>query len=400
MKIFGKLMFLVLFFLSFGMVSEGYAIGSKEKFVKVTGKALPASAKVKTVPKDRPIVVISVDGGGVRGVVPITMIEEIEKELGREISQVGHFFTGTSAGSIIVALLNVPGEGGRPKYTAAEAVKISEEVIGDLFKKPLTRSIRTLGGLAGSKYTAKPLEAHLKRLLGETTVGTTLRPVLITSVDMKTKKPFLFSTPDAIEDHERNNVPLWMAVRSSTAAPTYFKPFGIELSDETKLALADGGLTANNPELLGLLKAMEIYPGHTKFIVISLATGKPAVKEKIKTKGSTAGSLLKMLKPTIDTALDAQSDLSQEMMKMITKGGRVNVEYHRIGVVVPKKCAALDNASPTNLKCLKDIAAKRTQDEDFKLMVAALKSAVGSHRTHSGSHRTTHNASSKTVAAG
>ncbi|HXF90658.1 MAG TPA: patatin-like phospholipase family protein [Candidatus Nitrosotenuis sp.] len=332
--------------------------------------------EVRPVPQNRPIVVISVDGGGVRGLIPTVMINAIEKELGTSITKIGNVFAGTSVGSIIIGLLNVSDDDGEPRYSAEEALKQSTLVIKDLFHNPLKRSIRTLGGLIGAKYSAKPLEAHLKRLIGEdTTLGQTINPIVITSVDMKTDKPVLFTTYDAIHDPMQSNVPLWMAIRASTAAPTFFKPLGVEMRDKSTYALGDGGLMSNNPELLGLTYAKLLYPNHKKFIVISLSTGKPVKQKAIKIKGNHAGSLIRMLLPTIESALDTQSSLSESTMQLMLKSD-ANVDYYRINVQVPEKCAKLDGASDTNIQCLINVGTARTKQKDFQEMVQALRAAI------------------------
>lgn len=344
-------------------------------FVKAMGKPLPKNKQTPPeISDDKPVVVISIDGGGVRGLVPTVMIDAIEKSIGKPITQIGDVFTGTSAGSIVVGLLNLPGTGDKPMFTGEKALELSTQIIKEIFHNSAKRKIRTLGGLAGSKFSAKPLEKYLHQFAGDIRIGESLKPIVITSVDITTNKPYVFSTYNAQENPELNNIPAWMAIRSSTAAPTYFKPLGIETSDGNQYRLVDGGLVANNPEMLGLFHATALYPDHKKFVVISLATGKPAIKRKISIKGNNAGSLFQMLKPTIEGSLDSQADLSSDMMKMLSKGKNMSVEYHRIEVEVPKACAALDNASDKNLACLKKVATERIKQPDFQNMVKALKS--------------------------
>ncbi len=374
----------------FSIPSEAFLGKKKEsEFIKVVGKNLPPNKrKPPAVSKDRPVVVISIDGGGVRGIIPTIMIDKIEKALRKDITKVGDVFTGTSAGSIVIGLLNIPGKDGKPLFTGEKALIESTKIIKEIFHNSAKRTIRTLGGLAGSKYSAKPLEKYLKEYAKTTTVGNTIKPVVITSVDITTNKPYIFSTFNAIKNPPSNNLPLWIAIRASTAAPTYFKPIGIETVDEEQYRLVDGGLVANNPEMLGLFHATALYPKHKKFIVISLATGKPAIKRKIPIKGNNAGSLFQMLKPTIEGSLDSQADLSSEMMALMTAGKHMSVEYHRINVEVPKACAALDNASDKNLACLKKVALERVEQSDFQNMVASLKRVttpqLASHRAVDG----------------
>lgn len=358
---------------------SSYSEAKTSELEKCYGQPLPESFQgIRYVAEDKPVVIISVDGGGVRGIIPIVMINEIEQKLGKSITKIGNVFAGTSVGSIIIGLLNASDENGEARYSAQEGLQESVTVIKDLFQNPLKRTIRTLGGLIGAKYSAKPLEFHLKRLLGENTnIANTINPIVITSVDMKTDKPVLFTTFDSLKDPLKFNVPLWMAIRASTAAPTFFKPLGVEMRDKSTYALGDGGLVSNNPEALGLAYAKLLYPNHKKFVVISLSTGKPLKNKSIRTKGNRAGSLIRMLLPTIDSALDAQSHLSAQTMRLLTESTS-DVAYYRIDVTIPEKCQKLDNASDSNLNCLINAGISRTQQEDFKEMIQTLKQATES----------------------
>ena len=79
------------------------------------------SAKIK---------VLSIDSGGVNGVVSLKILCELEKQLGKPISEVFDYFIGSSAGGIIVSLLNLKDENGRPIYTAKEVFNHSSSSEG------------------------------------------------------------------------------------------------------------------------------------------------------------------------------------------------------------------------------------------------------------------------------
>lgn len=315
----------------------------------------PANQSYRTQNADKPIVVLSVDGGGVRGVIPAVVIAGIEKQLRKPITDVVDLFAGTSAGSIVVGFLNIPDENGKQRYSAAQGVSLSESAIAKVFKNSAFRSVRTLGGLAGSKYSAKPLEGFLEQYLGNMGVKDTVKPVLITSVDLATKNIFNFSTHFAREWPSMFNLPLKMAIRASTAAPIYFKPLEVTLASGAKLVLTDGGLVAMSPELLALAEARILYPNR-RYIVISLSTGRYTGKESIAVKGMHGGSVPKMLMPLISTTLESQLKLSNILMENEQKKG--DVEYYRVDISVSKAGSALDDASAKNLQYLQQVGAQ------------------------------------------
>lgn len=323
--------------------------------IPVEAAAVPSSplpAGIKAADKEMPIVILSVDGGGVRGIIPAVLIAEIEKEIGKPITEMVDLFAGTSAGSIVIGFLNIPNAQGKQKYSAAQAVDLSQNVITKLFNNSLFRKIRTLGGLAGSKYSAKPLEGFLKQYLGDLTVANTVKPVLIPAINLKTNQIFNFSTRNGKEWPAMGNLPMQLAIRASTAAPVYFKPIGVKLESGANLVLADGGIIALSPEVLAIIEARILYPNR-KYILISLSTGRFQGERKIAATGINGGSALKMIEPFIGASLGGQLSLSNIYMQDQVKRG--DLEYYRIDIAVTKEGSSLDDASAKNIQYLKQV---------------------------------------------
>lgn len=307
----------------------------------------------RTAPdKEKPIVILSVDGGGVRGLIPAVLIAEMEKQLGKPITEMVDLFAGTSAGSIVIGFLNIPNAQKKQRYTAVEAVDLSQGVITKLFSNSVFRKIRTLGGLAGSKYSAKPLEGFLNQYLGDLTVANTVKPILIPSIDLKTNQIFNFSTRYAKEWPAMFNLPMQMAIRASTAAPVYFKPIGVRLRSGADLVLADGGIIALSPDLLALVEARILYPNR-HYILISLSTGRFQGERKIAATGINGGSALKMIEPFIGASLSGQLSLNNIYLQQEIKRG--DLEYYRVEIGVTKEGSSLDDATPKNIQYLKQV---------------------------------------------
>jgi uncharacterized protein len=71
--------------------------------------------------------VLSIDGGGLRGIIPAMVLAEIEERTGRPIAETFDLIAGTSTGGILALGLTMPGDGGKPRYTAKELIRIYEE---------------------------------------------------------------------------------------------------------------------------------------------------------------------------------------------------------------------------------------------------------------------------------
>ena len=77
--------------------------------------------------------VLSIDGGGVRGIIPAIILAEIEKRTGKPIAGIFDLISGTSTGGILALGLTAPNENGKPKFTASDLVEFYETRLNDIF---------------------------------------------------------------------------------------------------------------------------------------------------------------------------------------------------------------------------------------------------------------------------
>jgi len=139
----------------------------------------------------RPIYVLSIDGGGIKGLIPGILVQEIEKQLRRKITDIFNVFFGTSTGGLITLFLNVPDDNGKQKYPASEVVRLYKSMAREAFKR---RKFLGHYGLTRAKYDAATLQNILHQYYGSTKLSESVRPVVLTSYDLGFDKYFLFST--------------------------------------------------------------------------------------------------------------------------------------------------------------------------------------------------------------
>ena len=215
------------------------------------------------------ITILSIDGGGIRGIIPATFLAEFEQRTGQPICKLFDLIAGTSTGGILAASLTVPDQQGQPKYTA-EFVRSAYFTDGKIiFHRNPLRSIATLGGLTGPIYSPRPLEGLLNQYLGDARLHSTLSEILVTAYDMTGGAPRFFKTSFAKQHRAPLEDPLLtQVVRATAAAPTFFPPLAME-----ELCLVDGGVFAANPALCAYAQARKMYPAEEQFLVVSLGTG-------------------------------------------------------------------------------------------------------------------------------
>jgi len=243
--------------------------------------------------------ILALDGGGLRGILSIGLLQKIEDTLrerhgGGAEFRLCHYFdliAGTSTGAIIAAAL---AKGWSVEEIRGKYLELGQRV----FEKSLFRN-----GLIRAKYDEAKLIPELQAVYGRDTTlgGAELQTgLLVVMKRLDTGSPWPVSNnpagkyyadrPNSVIGNSR--YPLWQVVRASTAAPVYFKRETITIAQAAGKPpeqgdFVDGGVSPfNNPALQALMYAtMEGYrlgwpTGAERLLVVSVGTGMadPSVK--------------------------------------------------------------------------------------------------------------------------
>jgi hypothetical protein len=137
--------------------------------------------------------VLSIDGGGIRGLIPALVLAEIETRTGKSVADCFDLIAGTSTGGIL-ALGFARGDGsGRPGYTAKDLAGIYQTRGKEIFSRSLWKGATSLGGLADELYSHKGLDAVLEEYFGNEPLGAALTHTLISSYDIQNRQPVFFT---------------------------------------------------------------------------------------------------------------------------------------------------------------------------------------------------------------
>ena len=219
--------------------------------------------------------VLTLDGGGIRGIISASIIAHLEARLQMAKSdqslRISDFFdllAGTSAGGILTALYLTPEEEKsagnnkelRPKYSAAQALEFYEELGPILFNRSFKQILVSGCGVFRSRYSADSLYAFAKKILGDAYISEVAKDCLITSYDLSTRKALLFSRYSVRKYGAMADYKLCDIVRATSAAPSYFPPAQIFAKDDSSRHLVDGGVYANNPAMCSLVEAIKLWP--------------------------------------------------------------------------------------------------------------------------------------------
>jgi patatin-like phospholipase/acyl hydrolase len=125
--------------------------------------------------------VLSIDGGGIRGIIPAMVLAEIEERTGKPIYETFDLIAGTSTGGILALGLAVPGDGGKPRYTARELIELYEEEGSSIF----SGRAGTIRNLFEERYPSASVEEVLERYFGEARLKDALTTVFVTGYEIQ-----------------------------------------------------------------------------------------------------------------------------------------------------------------------------------------------------------------------
>lgn len=305
--------------------------------------------------------ILSIDGGGIRGVIPGTLLHHVESQVGKGIAEMFDLIVGTSTGGILAAGLAAPKKKSRkPKFSTMDVLSLYTDHGREIFNRSFWRGITSLGGALDERYDHRPLEALLKKFLGNATLADCVTPIVVTSYDIERREPYFFKTRHAKDKARDRNHYLRDVARATSAAPTYFEPAEVKTIGEvaTRRALVDGGVFANNPAMCALVEAIDHGALPDEVLLVSLGTG--TATRMIPYQEAKDWGALGWVRPIIGVMMDGVADAVDYQLCMLmpnkTRGDAQR--YFRFDTVLDLALDDMDAANAANIQALKDEASQ------------------------------------------
>ncbi|XP_059630249.1 patatin-like protein 2 [Cornus florida] len=279
------------------------------------------------------ITILSIDGGGIRGIIPATILTFLEsqlQELDGEDARLADYFdviAGTSTGGLVTAMLTAPDENHRPRFAAKDIRPFYLEHGPKIFPQNSCRSLfgtirNHLKSLKGPKYNGKYLHRVISDKLGETRLLDTVTKVVIPTFDITHLQPTIFSSYEA-KTYPCLDARLSDICIGTSAAPTYLPAHQFKNQDKEGnvhvFNLIDGGVAANNPALVAISQVTkQVFPinpvDYGRFLVISIGTGSSKIERKYSAKMAAKWGVLNWLlhggtTPLVDVFTQASGDM-------------------------------------------------------------------------------------------
>lgn len=310
--------------------------------------------------------ILSIDGGGIRGIIPAMVLkhiqERVKERLTREgqghdfhLSSVFDLMAGTSTGGIISLGLTTPGENNKPLLDIEDLVQLYKNDGPLMFQKRAFWSIFGITHLFDYKYNPGGLEKRLEELVGDAKLSESLTGVHIVSYDMKKDSICSFTSHEAKEGDD-NNYYVKDIARATSAAPTYFPAAEIKSMDHKHARLLiDGGVIANNPCYHAFEDAKVNYSPAKKYFILSLGTGEGLTEidyHKLKSAGQLGWA------SKISDHLMRNNEMNIERFMKYVSSMDPSIEYHRFQLDLPTEMRPMDNATPQNIEKLEKVSKR------------------------------------------
>jgi uncharacterized protein len=290
--------------------------------------------------------ILSIDGGGIRGILPIIVLKNLERYLeGANLHTLFDLITGTSIGAFFACGL------AGPKPVSAELMlDIMLREKSRIFPPDPLRYVKSV--VVNSKYKEDSLEALLDLTFGNARLSEALTGLMIPAFEIEKQEAEFFKSwkaqghgiepteYPAMFDYELRHI-----VRASSAAPTYFPPALIFSAAGISGAYIDGAIVANNPAMCAVASARKLYPDAARFIVVSLGTGThdhPLYYKEAKSFG-----LLNWPRPIINCLMNAAGDVVRYQLQEAP-----DVIQYRIEFDISRASPDIDDASNENVRDL------------------------------------------------
>lgn len=271
--------------------------------------------------------ILSISGGGIRGLITLYQLQELQSKLRRPLQSYFDYIGGTSTGGIIAAMLAF-------NYTIDDIIHFYKEHGPKIFESKTFRF-----GVLRPKYSDKYFNGIIQEIFGDKYISQASVNLVIPSYNLTDNTKVIFKSYSG-EDQNMFDV-----VRSTASAQSYFKPHKIDGK-----VFIDGGMVINNPSQLLFTEALyaKRLNKSAKINTVSFGTGRKDTD--IKVKGNGGGAIF-WAKPTVEVLLNEQSRTTDYFLNRIHSTLSIG-KYFNVEPQIEFSSARIDDASERNMKAM------------------------------------------------
>jgi len=309
--------------------------------------------------------ILSLDGGGIRGIISAVILAEIEKLINEPLNEYFDLIAGTSTGSILATAVATGNK-------SQQIIRLYQQKGKNIFPYQSRFSLKRLKllfkyGISAPKFSDQGLIEVMQEQFGSVNKLSDIPDsikLLIISYDTLGRKPIIFKS----WKEKYADVPLWEACVCSASAPTYFPAHLLNIQ-RTGYSAIDGGMGATNPSACAIAEAIRLKHPIEEISVISIGTGdasRPIPWQKARSWGLANWGWEGRL---IDVMFDASCDIHDYITEQVMSEPDIETDHYcsRYLRLEPKlEQDQMDNSSTENINGLIDLTRKYLQSRSYK----------------------------------
>jgi patatin-like phospholipase/acyl hydrolase len=251
--------------------------------------------------------ILSLDGGGLRGIIPLLILKEIEKTQGKLIHELFDVIAGTSTGGIIACGLTYTKDGKKPAVSLDQLISLYTDKGTEIFpykRNIFSKAITGINSIFNPKFSPDGLDRLLGEYFSDSTLKDTLKPIIVSSYDIKNNEVVMFKSRLASAGPEYN-AKLKEICRATSAAPTYLPSYEMDFKAKSRL-LVDGGVYINNPAMAAVADVLRSRPDVDISNIECLSLGTGIYSESLDEK-TTGWGAINWIKPITSIMMQASA---------------------------------------------------------------------------------------------
>jgi patatin-like phospholipase/acyl hydrolase len=320
-------------------------------------------------PGQAPFQILSLSGGGYRGLFSAIILEDLENKAGRPLRECFDLVAGTSIGGILACGIatGVPAERIRREFERL-GTRVFERTQVSILGRKLFELPRI--GLLSARYSRAGLEEAVQGVLGdkaEIDLASLAKPLIVPAVSATTSEAVVFES--GRNAGSNGHVALKDVAFATSAAPTFFPEHNISGN-----SLVDGGIIANAPDIVSIIKAMTTFGRKADEIrLLSIGTTGAAIGEVYRPDRASGIVGWMMARNLFGLTVTAQQNLAVSLSADLLGHRAVRVDY--TADATRGKVIGLDKAGATATDTLRGLAAQAL-DSAFKANGGTIKSML------------------------
>ena len=297
--------------------------------------------------------ILSIDGGGLRGIVPLLILKKIEELEKKRIHELFDLVVGTSTGGIIACGLTATKDGINPILTIDELIELyttKGDIIFPQNKGFIKNIVKKINSVFNPQYSANGLDKLLTDYFGDINLNQTLKPIIVTSYDLKQNEVLMFKSRKSNE--EGFNTKLKDICRATSAAPTYLPSYNMVYGNAERVCI-DGGVYINNPTMAAISDVIRNKYSNPELKLeditcLSLGTG--TYTKNLGIKDTSKWGIIEWMEPITKVMMQASSK------SVVYESNELLTNYLRLDINIDDKDKSdMADSRPETTKYIIDI---------------------------------------------